>query len=122
MYTSLFDTFFSDSLIAPSRTVYVVSDSQLEELKLNQRQRELDNIEDSRRRLEDSYQAHVGFQQLPIKKNSVNWIGISPTAGDYGKAIEWFTGTEDGMAFGELYQSVYSCDTSFMTFVTASSN
>ena len=72
--------------------------------------------------LEDSYQAHVGFQQLPIKKNSVNWIGISPSAGDYGKAIEWFTGTEDGMAFGELYQSVYSCDTSFMTFITASSN
>ena len=48
MYTSLFDTFFSDSLIAPTRTVYVVSDSQLEELKRNQRQEELDNIEDSR--------------------------------------------------------------------------
>ena len=48
MYTSLFDTFFSDFLIAPSRTVYVVSDSQLEELKRNQRQKELDNIEDSR--------------------------------------------------------------------------
>jgi len=44
MYTSLFDTFFSDSLIAPTRTVYVVSDSQLEELKRNQRQEELDKI------------------------------------------------------------------------------
>ena len=41
MYTSLFDTFFSDSLIGPTRTVYVVSDSQLEELKRNQRQEEL---------------------------------------------------------------------------------
>ena len=59
MYTSLFDTFFSDSLIVPTRTVYVVSDSQLEELKRNQRQEELDNIEDSRRRLEDSYQARI---------------------------------------------------------------
>ena len=59
MYTSLFDTFFSDSRIAPTRTVYVVSDSQLEELKRNQRQEELDNIEDSRKRLEESYQSRV---------------------------------------------------------------
>ena len=59
MYTSLFDTFFSDSLIAPTRTVYVVSDSQLEELKRNQRQEELDDIEDSRKRLEESYQARI---------------------------------------------------------------
>ena len=59
MYTSLFYTFFSDSLIAPARTVYVVSDSQLEELKRNQRQEELDNIEDSRMRLEESYQARI---------------------------------------------------------------
>lgn len=56
MNTSLFDTLFSDSLIAPSRTVYVISDSQLEKLKRNQRQEELDNIEDSRKRLEESYQ------------------------------------------------------------------
>ena len=59
MYTSLLDTFFSHSLIAPARTVYVVSDSQLEELKRNQRQEELDNIEDSRKSLEESYQART---------------------------------------------------------------
>ena len=59
MYTSLFDTFFSDSLIAPTRAVYVVTDSQHVELKRNQRQEELDNIEDSRRRLEESYQARI---------------------------------------------------------------
>ena len=59
MYTSLFDTFISNSLIVPTRTVYVVSDSQLEELKRNQRQEELDNIEDSRIRLEESYQARI---------------------------------------------------------------
>ena len=59
MYTSLFDTFFSDSLIAPTRTVYVVSDSQLEELKRKQRQEELDDIEDSRKRREESYQARI---------------------------------------------------------------
>ena len=59
MFTLLFHTFFSDSLIAPTRTVYVGSDSQLEELKRNQRQEELDNIEDSRKRLEESYQARI---------------------------------------------------------------
>jgi len=59
MYTSLFETFFSDSLIAPTRTVYVVSDSQLEEIKRNQREEELENIEASRKRLEESYHARV---------------------------------------------------------------
>ncbi len=41
------------------RTVYVVSDSQLEEIKRNQREEELENIESSRKRLEESYQARV---------------------------------------------------------------
>ena len=41
------------------RTVYVVSDSQLEELKRKQHQDELDNIEASRKRLEESYQTRV---------------------------------------------------------------
>ena len=71
MYTSLFDTFFSDSLIAPTRTVYVVSDSQLEELKRNQRQEELDDIEDMRKRLEESYKARIKVldeRQNEIKK------------------------------------------------------
>ena len=59
MYSSLFDTVFTDSFYAPHRTVYVVSDSQLEEIKRNQRQEELDNIEASRKRLEESYQSRV---------------------------------------------------------------
>ena len=59
MYSSLFDAVFSDSLLSPMRTVYVVSDSQLEELKRKQHQEELDNIETSRMRLEENYQARV---------------------------------------------------------------
>jgi len=59
MYSSLFDTVFADSFFTPMRTVYVVSDSQLEEIKRNQRQEELDNIEASRKRLEESYQSRV---------------------------------------------------------------
>ena len=59
MYTSLLDTFFSDSFVAPARTVYVVSDSQLEEIKRKQRQNELDDIEASRKRLEESYQSRI---------------------------------------------------------------
>ena len=59
MYSSLFDAVFADSFFSPMRTVYVVSDSQLEEIKRNQREEELENIEASRKRLEESYQARV---------------------------------------------------------------
>ena len=59
MYSSLFDAVFADSFFSPMRTVYVVSDSQLEEIKRNQREEELENIEVSRKRLEESYQARV---------------------------------------------------------------
>ena len=59
MYSSLFDAVFSDSFFSPMRTVYVVSDSQLEELKRKEHQEELDNIETSRKRLEESYHARV---------------------------------------------------------------
>ena len=59
MYSSLFDAVFADSFFSPMRTVYVISDSQLEEIKRNQREEELENIEASRKRLEKSYQARV---------------------------------------------------------------
>ena len=59
MYSSLFDAVFADSFFSPMRTVYVVSDSQLEEIKRNQREEELEKIEASRKRLEESYQARV---------------------------------------------------------------
>ena len=79
MYTSLFDTFFSDSLIAPTRTVYVVSDSQLEELKRNQRQEELDDLEDTRKILEENYKSRIKVldeRQNEIKKEIK---ALSPT-------------------------------------------
>ena len=59
MYASLFDTFVADSFLSPMRTVYVVSDSQLEDIKRNQRQQELDNLETSRKRLEENYQSRI---------------------------------------------------------------
>ena len=59
MYTSLFDTVFADSFFSPMRTVYVVSDSQLEEIMRKQRQEELDNLEASRKRLEETYQSRI---------------------------------------------------------------
>ena len=79
MYTSLFDTFFSDSLIAPTRTVYVVSDSQFEELKRNQRQEELDDLEDTRKNLEESYQARI--KVLDERQNEIKeeLKALSPT-------------------------------------------
>ena len=59
MYTSLFDSFFSDSFFPPHRTVYVVSNSRLEELKQKQNQEELDNLVESRKRLEANYQSRI---------------------------------------------------------------
>ena len=59
MYSTLFNAVFADSFFSPMRTVYVVSDSQLEEIKRKQHQEELDNIEASRKRLESNYQARV---------------------------------------------------------------
>tara|TARA_Y100001978_G_C23481857_1_gene332014 strand:+ start:169 stop:423 length:255 start_codon:yes stop_codon:yes gene_type:complete len=59
MNSSLFDVVFSDSFFSPIRSVYVVSDSQLKEIKRNQREEELENIETYRKRLEESYQARV---------------------------------------------------------------
>ena len=59
MYTSLFDTLVADSFFSPMRTVYVVSDSQLEEIKHKQRQEELDNLKASRKRLEENYQSRI---------------------------------------------------------------
>ena len=59
MYSPLFDAVFADSFFSPMRTVYVVSDSQLEEIKRNKREKELENIEASRKSLEESFQARV---------------------------------------------------------------
>ena len=59
MYTSLFDKVLFDSFFSPMRTVYVVSDSQLEELKKKQNQEELDNLAESRKRLEANYQSRI---------------------------------------------------------------
>ena len=67
MYSSLFETVFADSFFSPMRTVYVVSESQFEEIKRNQREEELENIESSRKRLEESYQARV---KVNYKKRS----------------------------------------------------
>ena len=59
MYSSLIDAVFADSFSPPIRTVYVVSDSQLERIKRNQKEEELESIEISRKRLEENYQSRV---------------------------------------------------------------
>ena len=59
MRTSLLEALFADSCVYPTRTVYVVSDSQLEEIKLKQRKEELNNLEASRKRLEETYQSRI---------------------------------------------------------------
>ena len=59
MYSYLFSPVFSDSYISSTRFVYVISDSQLEELKHKERQDELDNIDVARKRLEKTYQSRL---------------------------------------------------------------
>lgn len=59
MYPSLFNSFITDSFFSPVRTVYVVSDSQMEEIKRKQHQEALDDIETSRKRLEENYQSQI---------------------------------------------------------------
>ncbi len=59
MYTSLFENLFADSFFPSARTVYVVSDTQLEEIKRKQSQEELENLEASRKRLEESYKSRI---------------------------------------------------------------
>ncbi|KGG17257.1 MULTISPECIES: hypothetical protein [unclassified Prochlorococcus] len=46
-----------ESFVNPMRTVYVICDSQLEEVKLKQHKDELQNVESSRKSLEESYQS-----------------------------------------------------------------
>ena len=59
MYTSFFDKVFIDSFFTPMRPVYVVSNSELGEIRRKQRQEELHNLESSRKRLEETYQSRI---------------------------------------------------------------
>ena len=80
MYSSLFDSVFADSFFTPHRTVYVVSDSQLEELKRNQHQEELDNIETSRKRLETNYQSRIKLFDERENELQEELKALDPTA------------------------------------------
>ena len=59
MYRSLLAALVAESSFSPMRTVYVISDSQLEEIKRKEQQEELDNLEASRKRLEEVYQSRI---------------------------------------------------------------
>ncbi len=87
MYSSLFDAVFADSFFSTMRTVYVVSDSQLEEIKRKQSEEELKNIESSRKSLEETYQARV--KVLDDRKNELHEEikALSPTKKEKNKLI-----------------------------------
>ena len=67
MYT-MFDLLFE----TPSyRPVYVISDSEMKELKRNQHQEELDEIKTQKERLEDAFKAqlkHLEEREKEVKK------------------------------------------------------
>ncbi len=85
MYASLFDNFFADSLFAPMRTIYVVSDSQLEELKRKQRQEELDNLKVSRKRLEETYQSRLKIIDERENELQEELKALGPAQNETGK-------------------------------------
>ena len=64
---SIFDLLYE----TPSyRPVYVISDSEMKELKKNQHQEELDEITNQRKRLEDAYKAqkkHLEEREKEVK-------------------------------------------------------
>ena len=64
---SMFDLLFE----TPSyRPVYVISDSEMKELKKNQRQEELDEITTQRKRLEDAFKTqleHLNVREKEVK-------------------------------------------------------
>ena len=65
---SMFDLLFETSLYRP---VYVISDSEMKELKKNQHQEELDEIKNQRKRLEDAFKAqlkHLEEREKEVKK------------------------------------------------------
>ena len=65
---SMFDLLFE----TPSyRPVYVISDSEMKELKKNHRQEELDEITNQRKRLEDAFKSqlkHLEEREKEVKR------------------------------------------------------
>ena len=65
---SMFDLLFETSSYRP---VYVISDSEMKELKKNQHQEELDEIKTQKVRLEDAFKAqlkHLEEREKEVKK------------------------------------------------------
>ena len=65
---SMFDLLFETPSYHP---VYVISDSEMKELKKNQHQEELDEITTQRKRLEDAFKAqlkHLEEREKEVKK------------------------------------------------------
>jgi len=65
---SMFDILFETT---PYRQVYVISDSEMKELKKNQHQEELDEITNQRKKLENAFKAqlkHLEEREKEIKK------------------------------------------------------
>ena len=80
MYTSLFDSFLPEPFFPHIRTIYVVSDSQLEEIKRKKRQEELDNIGVSRKKLRKLIK-HASKQLMSL---NMSWSKITKRKGKEG--------------------------------------
>ena len=77
---SMFDILFETS---PYRSVYVISDSEMKELKKNQHQEELDEITTQRKRLEDAFKSQL--KHLEVREKEVK-NELKLLSGTKGKA------------------------------------
>ena len=68
----------TDSIFSPMRTIYVVSDSQLESLKRKRREDELESLELSRKRLEEAYQSRLKIIEIQENKLQEELKALAP--------------------------------------------
>ena len=71
---SMFDLFFDTNVYSP---VYVISDSEMKELKRTQNQEELDGIINQKKRLGEAYKAQLKHldEREKVLKNELKSIG-----------------------------------------------
>ena len=72
----MFDLLFDNPLYHP---VYVISDSEMKELKKNQHREELDEIRNQRKALEDAYKTQMKHLQGREKEINNELKKIPPT-------------------------------------------
>ena len=79
MYYPIFEDLSIEHFFSPMRTIYVFSDSQLEEIKLSHRKEELKDLKTSRKRIVENYQAQLKALNKREEELDKEMKALSPT-------------------------------------------